>query len=151
MRKQLWSELRSLHSLLGFTSIAMTRVHVSGYIQRFPITMSFRKTKSNGHHTSEEVIMWLGECTQPAPLTPSSFTCICYCYMYVVPQATWISELWVTSCNLLEDDSEWDNCMPDVVGFQMPSELLSAVCPIYVFCQPKNPLQLWFDHKSAMI
>ena len=53
--------------------------------------------------------------------------------------------------NLLEDDSEWDNCMAEAAGFQMPSELRQLFATICVFCQPTNPLQLWLDHKSAMM
>ena len=53
--------------------------------------------------------------------------------------------------NLLEDDDEWDNCLAEAASLQMPTQLRRLFVTICIFCQPGDPLQLWLDHKLAMM
>ena len=54
-------------------------------------------------------------------------------------------------CNLLEDNDEWDNCLGEAGGFQMPTQLWCLFATICIFCHPTDTLQLWLGHKSAMM
>ena len=53
--------------------------------------------------------------------------------------------------NLLEDDNEWDKCLGEAGGFQMPTQLRHLCATICIFCHPADPLQLWLGHKLAMM
>jgi hypothetical protein len=44
---------------------------------------------------------------------------------------------------LLEDDSEWETCMVEALGYQMPSQLRELFVVLMVYCNPQNSAALW--------
>ena len=53
--------------------------------------------------------------------------------------------------HLLDDDSEWDNTLREASAFQMPRQLRSLFATICLHCSPTDPLQLWENHKEALM
>ena len=53
--------------------------------------------------------------------------------------------------NLLDDDDEWDNRLAEAASLQMPTQLRHLFVTFCMSCQPGHPLQLWLDHKLAIM
>jgi PIF1-like helicase/Helitron helicase-like domain at N-terminus len=52
---------------------------------------------------------------------------------------------------LLEDDTEWNNCLTQATTFSMPSTLRQLFATILVFGNPSNSGDLWLNHKDALM
>ena len=65
-----------------------------------------------------------------------------------------VSDTFKEACrqhHLLADDTEWNNAMEEASAFQMPRQLRGLFSTIISACEPGDPLQLWNNHKAAMI
>jgi hypothetical protein len=49
--------------------------------------------------------------------------------------------------HLLEDDTEWDNCLSEAVNVDMPHKLRELFAYICVYCSPISPMELWEKYK----
>ncbi len=53
------------------------------------------------------------------------------------------------ACGLLQDDAEWDQCLSEVVGVQLPKSLQQLFASLFIFNNVTNPGRLWDKHKGA--
>ena len=51
---------------------------------------------------------------------------------------------------MLEDDSEWDNCLAEASSASMPRSLRRLFANILVFGNPSDPGQLWESHAMSL-
>ena len=52
---------------------------------------------------------------------------------------------------LLQNDTEWQNTLFEVVLTHMPKQLRQLFSIILTFCEPDNPLHLWNTYKAFMM
>ena len=52
---------------------------------------------------------------------------------------------------LLEDDTEWENCLNEAAGYQIPKALRSLFLTILIMCNPSKPLQLYNKFKHHLM
>ena len=51
---------------------------------------------------------------------------------------------------LLEDDSEWDNCLTEAATYAMPFQMRQLFATVLVYCHPADPAALWHKFKGDM-
>ncbi len=51
---------------------------------------------------------------------------------------------------LLQDDVEWDQCLSEVAGMQLPRSLPKLFASLLIFNNVTNPRRLWDSHKGAL-
>jgi hypothetical protein len=51
---------------------------------------------------------------------------------------------------LLQDDAEWDQCLSEVAGVQLPRSLRQLFANMLIFNNVTNPGRLWDRHKGAL-
>jgi hypothetical protein len=51
---------------------------------------------------------------------------------------------------LLQDDAEWDQCLLEVAGVQLPRSLRQLFASLLIFNNVTNPGRLWDRHKGAL-
>ncbi len=51
---------------------------------------------------------------------------------------------------LLQDDAEWDQCLSEVVGVQLPKSLWQLLTSLLIYNNVTNPGRLWDRHKGAL-
>jgi hypothetical protein len=54
------------------------------------------------------------------------------------------------ACGLLQDDAEWDKCLSEAVGVQLPRSLRQLFANLLIFNNVTNPERLWDRHKGAL-
>ncbi len=50
---------------------------------------------------------------------------------------------------LLQDDAEWDQCLSEVAGVQLPRSLRQLFASLLIFNNVSNPGRLWDKHEGA--
>ncbi len=51
---------------------------------------------------------------------------------------------------LLQDDVEWDQCLSEIAGVQLPRSLQQLFANLLIFNNVTNPGRLWDKHKGAL-
>jgi hypothetical protein len=51
---------------------------------------------------------------------------------------------------LLQDDAEWDQCLSEVAGMQLPRSLRQLFASLLIYNNVTNPGRLWDRHKGAL-
>jgi hypothetical protein len=51
---------------------------------------------------------------------------------------------------LLQDDAEWDQCLSEATGVQLPRSLRQLFVNLLIFNNVTNPGRLWDRHKGAL-
>jgi hypothetical protein len=51
---------------------------------------------------------------------------------------------------LLQDDVEWDQCLLEAVGVQLPKSLRQLFASLLIYNNITNPGRLWDKHKGAL-
>jgi hypothetical protein len=51
---------------------------------------------------------------------------------------------------LLQDDVEWDECLSETVGVQLPRSLRQLFASLLIYNNVTNPGWLWDKHKGAL-
>jgi hypothetical protein len=51
---------------------------------------------------------------------------------------------------LLASDDEWDRCLQEASGMQMPAQLRELFASVLLFASPADPWALWLRHQEAM-
>jgi hypothetical protein len=51
---------------------------------------------------------------------------------------------------LLQDDAEWDQCLSEAAGVQLPRSLRQLFASLLIFNNITNPGRLWDKHKGAL-
>jgi hypothetical protein len=51
---------------------------------------------------------------------------------------------------LLQDDAEWDQCLSEVAGVQLPKSLRQFFSSPLIYNNVTNPGRLWDRHKGAL-
>jgi len=51
---------------------------------------------------------------------------------------------------LLQDDAEWDQCLSETVGVQLPRSLQQLFASLLIYNNVTNPRRLWDKHKGAL-
>jgi hypothetical protein len=51
---------------------------------------------------------------------------------------------------LLQDDAEWDQCLSEAIGVQLPRSLRQLFASLLIFNNVTNPGRLWNRHKGAL-
>jgi len=51
---------------------------------------------------------------------------------------------------LLQDDAEWDQCLSEVVGVQLPRSLRQLFASLLIYNNVTNPGRLWDKHNGAL-
>lgn len=57
----------------------------------------------------------------------------------------------VVARGLLQDDSEWLNCLKELENISMPKQLMETFAYICCFCEPSSPVDLWTAFKESMM
>jgi hypothetical protein len=52
---------------------------------------------------------------------------------------------------LLQDDAEWDQCLSETIGVQLPKSLWQLFASLLIFNNVSNLGQLWDKHKGAFM
>ena len=52
---------------------------------------------------------------------------------------------------LLQDDTEWEQCLKEAVAYQMPQALRNLFITILTMCNPSQPLELYNQFKSNLM
>jgi hypothetical protein len=52
---------------------------------------------------------------------------------------------------LLQDDAEWDQCLSEATGVQLPRSLQQLFASLLIFNNVTNPGRLWDRHKAALM
>jgi hypothetical protein len=52
---------------------------------------------------------------------------------------------------LLQDDAEWDQCLSEATGVQLPRSLRQLFASLLIFNNVTNPGRLWDRHKAALM
>jgi hypothetical protein len=52
---------------------------------------------------------------------------------------------------LLLDDAEWDQCLSETAGVQLPRSLRQLLANLLIFNNVTNPGRLWNRHKGAFM
>ncbi len=50
---------------------------------------------------------------------------------------------------LLQDDAEWDQCLSEAAGVQLPRSLRQLFASLLIYNNVTNPGRLWDRHKGA--
>jgi hypothetical protein len=51
---------------------------------------------------------------------------------------------------LLQNDGEWDQCLSEAAGVQLPPRLRQLFANLLIFNNVNNPRRLWDRHKGAL-
>jgi hypothetical protein len=51
---------------------------------------------------------------------------------------------------LLQDDVEWDQCLSEATGMQLPISLRQLFASLLIYNNVTNPGRLWDKHKGAL-
>ncbi len=51
---------------------------------------------------------------------------------------------------LLQDDAEWDQCLSETAGVQLPRSLQQLFASLLIYNNITNPRRLWDKHKGAL-
>jgi hypothetical protein len=52
---------------------------------------------------------------------------------------------------LLQDDAEWDQCLLEAVGVQLPRSLRQLFASLLIYNNVTNPGRMWDNHKGALM